>query len=78
MSQTCPRCYRIVVRACQSDTETKDCPNLIPPAAPVAWATQLPQQRTAVNDPERDLVGPALVIIATLLVILTATGVIQL
>ncbi len=30
------------------------------------------------NDPERDLVGPALVIIATLLVILTATGVIQL
>lgn len=30
------------------------------------------------NDPERDLVGPTLVIIAVLLVILTATGVIQL
>ena len=29
MSQTCNRCYRIVARACQSDTETIDCPNLI-------------------------------------------------
>jgi hypothetical protein len=28
MSQTCPRCYRIVSRACQSDTETYDCPEL--------------------------------------------------
>ena len=30
------------------------------------------------EDPERDLVGPVLVLIAALLVILTATGVIQL
>jgi hypothetical protein len=26
--QTCNRCYRIVNRACQSDTEALDCPNL--------------------------------------------------
>ena len=32
MSQTCPRCYRIVPRACQTDTETMDCPNLKRPA----------------------------------------------
>jgi hypothetical protein len=28
MSQTCKRCYRIVTRACQSDTESKDCTHL--------------------------------------------------
>lgn len=28
MSQTCTRCYRVVVRACQTDTESTDCPNL--------------------------------------------------
>lgn len=28
MSQTCPRCYKIVERPCQSDTERADCPNL--------------------------------------------------
>jgi hypothetical protein len=28
MSQTCQRCYKIVARACQSDTESVDCPNL--------------------------------------------------
>lgn len=28
MSQMCQRCYRIVPRRCQSDTETMDCPHL--------------------------------------------------
>src|SRR5262245_11007695 len=28
MSQVCNRCYKIVPRACQNDTETYDCPNL--------------------------------------------------
>jgi hypothetical protein len=28
VSQTCARCYRVVQRACQSDTESTDCPNL--------------------------------------------------
>lgn len=27
--QTCKFCYRIVARACQSDTESADCPELI-------------------------------------------------
>ena len=30
MSQTCNRCNKIVHRACQSDTESADCPNLRP------------------------------------------------
>ena len=29
MSQTCQRCYKIVARACQSDAEWADCPNLL-------------------------------------------------
>jgi len=28
MSQVCKRCYKIVHRGCQSDTESLDCPNL--------------------------------------------------
>jgi hypothetical protein len=28
VSQTCNRCYRIVSRGCQSDTESADCPEL--------------------------------------------------
>jgi hypothetical protein len=28
MSPTCKRCYHIVTRACQSDTESAECPNL--------------------------------------------------
>jgi hypothetical protein len=27
--QTCQRCYRIVYRACQSETEWTDCPQLL-------------------------------------------------
>jgi hypothetical protein len=34
MTQVCDRCYRIVHRACQSDTERQDCPKLNPHPAP--------------------------------------------
>lgn len=29
MSQTCNRCYKIVARACQSDTEAGSCPEMV-------------------------------------------------
>lgn len=32
MSQTCQRCYQIVTRTCQSDTEAEDCKNLRRPS----------------------------------------------
>jgi hypothetical protein len=28
MSQVCQRCYKIVMRACQSETEWSECPHL--------------------------------------------------
>jgi hypothetical protein len=40
MSQTCNRCYRIMHRSCQNDTETMDCPNLHRPD-PVARRRKL-------------------------------------